>query len=182
MGPNDPENGTLCNLEDEAEAPGNSTVFPAKESQISAETVPVLGHGTSKGTSKGTKEKRARRASSKAEVTFSEWIAATLEKGEKPIPASDSIHAYAEKAKLGAGFLELAWLVFKDKFIDSQKTYADWRAAFRQYVKADYLKLWRADHSSGQFVLTTAGVQAAQAHGLSHLLGRTDDDVFGGAH
>jgi hypothetical protein len=56
---NSSENGTVPNLD------GNSTVFSAKRSQISAETVPNLGHGTTKELPKEQKsnDQPARRAS-----------------------------------------------------------------------------------------------------------------------
>ncbi|WP_322009252.1 helix-turn-helix domain-containing protein [Paraburkholderia sp. J12] len=56
---NSSRNGTVPNLD------GNSTVFPSKQSQISVETVPNLGHGTTKELPKEQKsnDQPARRAS-----------------------------------------------------------------------------------------------------------------------
>ena len=93
--------------------------------------------------------------------TLTDWIA---ELGDTdPVPADDPIFDWAGKVGIPRDWIALAWWVFEGRYTgDGQgraKTYADWRATFRNAVREDWLKLWRA--GSDGFVLTTAG-QTAQ--------------------
>ena len=93
--------------------------------------------------------------------TLTDWIA---ELGDTdPVPADDPIFDWAAKVGIPRDWIALAWWVFEGRYTgDGQgraKTYADWRATFRNAVREDWLKLWRA--GSDGFVLTTAG-QTAQ--------------------
>ena len=64
-----------------------------------------------------------------------------------------------EAAGIPAEWQELAWIAFTCKFETNTKTkYADWPAAFRNYVRNDWLKVWRVQ-PDGTFALTTAGEQ-----------------------
>lgn len=106
-----------------------------------------------------------------AEVTLAEWLQAVQQAGEKAIPNTDAVFAYARDIGLPAEFLHYAWFEFKARYTadpvkgQRQKTYADWRAVFRKAVREGWLKLWYLDGQ--QYALTAAGQQAqraAQAH------------------
>ena len=107
-------------------------------------------------------EKKEKHARGKAKVcTLTDWIA---ELGDADaVPADDPIFDWAAKVGIPRDWIALAWWVFEGRYTgDGQgraKTYADWRATFRNAVREDWLKLWRA--GADGFVLTTAG-QTAQ--------------------
>ena len=93
--------------------------------------------------------------------TLTDWIA---ELGDTdPVPADDPIFDWAGKVGIPRDWIALAWWVFEGRYTGDgqgrEKTYADWRATFRNAVREDWLKLWRA--GADGFVLTTAG-QTAQ--------------------
>ncbi len=99
------------------------------------------------------------RKASKA-MPLNDWLAQVAELGERPIPPDDPIRTYADKVGIPDDFMRLAWNVFRDRHLEvGSKTYADWRAAFRNYVKRGWLGLWYADDQGG-YRLTTAGQQA----------------------
>lgn len=110
----------------------------------------------------------ARRKRPKAvEVTLAEWLQAMHETGQKAVPNTDPVFAYAREIGLPAEFLHLAWAEFKARYTSEpvkgqrQKTYTDWRAVFRKAVREGWLKLWYLD---GQhYALTAAGQQAQRA-------------------
>ena len=107
-------------------------------------------------------KKQEKRAHGKAKTcTLTDWIA---ELGDNDaVPADDPIFDWAAKVGIPRDWIALAWWVFEGRYTgDGQgraKTYADWRATFRNAVREDWLKLWRA--GADGFVLTTAG-QTAQ--------------------
>lgn len=91
------------------------------------------------------------------EVTFAEWAVSLA--GDDAIPADDPIFAWAGKQGIPADWIGYAWAAFEDRYAEKDKTYADWRAAFRDHVKRGWLEVWRLDGRSGGYVLTTAGEQ-----------------------
>lgn len=98
--------------------------------------------------------------------TFSQWVDDVRAKGEKAISEYKPVWDFAERIKLPAEFIELAWLRFKDRYTEgnnASKKYVDWRSAFRDHVENNYLKLWFWSEKDGQWMLTTAGVQADKA-------------------
>jgi hypothetical protein len=74
---------------------------------------------------------------------------------------------YAAKVGLPEEFVMLAFQVFKDRYLNSEKgkrkTYRDWRLAFLNAIKADWFRLWRVD-ADGRYCLTSAGLQADLEH------------------
>lgn len=101
----------------------------------------------------------ARKAGKRAKaVTLAEWIA---EVGTEAVPAADPLFDWAAKVGIPRDWIALAWWAFEGRYTgDGQgaaKTYADWRAVFRNAVKEDWLKLWRVGPDG--YVLTTAGQQ-----------------------
>lgn len=112
------------------------------------------------------KPKRTRRGKG-VEMTLPEWLEAVQAAGEKAIPSTAAVFRYADDIGLPHEFLHLAWLAFKDRYSapplsgQKPKVYADWRAAFLNAVKGNWLKLWVLDGKD--FLLTTVGQQARLA-------------------
>lgn len=71
---------------------------------------------------------------------------------------------HAERLKLPPEFIALAWRVFEAKHVDGEKTYIDWRAAFRNHVDQGWLKLWHFSTPDGSAALTTAGISAQRLY------------------
>lgn len=131
--------------------PPNSPVFPGKQSRFSAETVPK--------TVPGTVRNRKVTKSSK-ELTFDQWVESLPEDADA-IPLSDPIYGWAKDAGIPEDFLTYAWLAFEDNFTGKPKTYAEWKGAFRNYVKKGWLQLWARSREGGYY-LTTVGEQWRQ--------------------
>ena len=70
------------------------------------------------------------------------------EVGEKPIPESDPIFRYAAEVGISPEMLAACWSVFKRKQLapavttGKLKSYADWRATFRNAVRENWYELW----------------------------------------
>jgi phage replication O-like protein O len=128
----------------------NQDITSPKSGQVDS---PKSGH-TKENLSKETKQKKAARP----DVLFDAWLAETKAAGQKPIPEDHSVFNYAEKVGLPLDFIRLCWLEFKATFTgNTKKKYADWPAAFSNYVRKNYFKLWYP--KGDEWLLTTAGVQ-----------------------
>lgn len=142
--------GVMKRLSQPSDSPNPDSLIPEEES--------VHAHAPPPAKRKRTKA---------AEVTLAEWLQAMQEAGEKAIPKSDSVFAYAEEIGLPSEFLHIAWFEFKARYTaepvkgQRQKTYTDWRAVFRKAVREGWLKLWYLDGQ--QYALTAAGQQAQRA-------------------
>lgn len=102
-----------------------------------------------------------------------DWIAHVKAKGELPIPEDDPIFSYAAEIGLPKEFLRLAWREFLNRYTQpGAKRYSDWRATYRNAVRGNWMKVWRADGNG--FTLTTQGVQASKAHVVA---GQEDEGV-----
>jgi hypothetical protein len=127
---------------------------PSSSSSSSLKTPPIPPKG-------GATPKRAKRESAVALKTF---LAECKEKQEKPIPDEDSVFDYAEQAGIPSDFLRLHWKEFLARYnTPDAKRYKRWRDVFRKSVRGNWFRLWYVD-SGGQYVLTTVGVQAQNAH------------------
>ena len=91
------------------------------------------------------------------ECSLPEWVASL--DGADAVPADDPLFAWAAKQGMPADWIALAYAAFEDRYAENGKTYADWRAAFRNHVKRGWLDIWRLDARTGNYVLTTAGEQ-----------------------
>lgn len=94
-------------------------------------------------------------------VTLAAWIESL--DGEA-IPSADPLFAWAASVNLPREWIALAWWVFEGRYTlgtpqQRAKKYTDWRAAFRDHVQRDFLKLW-AISRDGDYFLTTTGKQA----------------------
>lgn len=103
-----------------------------------------------------------KRRSRSGEITFSEWLDQIRASGQKPISDYLTVWDYAEKIGLPAEFVEIAWLKFRERYLDdptyTDKRYTDWRKHLLNSIKGNWFHLWfRKDDA---FLLTTAGQQA----------------------
>ena len=90
-------------------------------------------------------------------LTLAQWIAGIPE-GDDILPETDPIYGWATEQGLPDEWITMAWRCFANRYVEGTgqaKRYIDWRAAFRNALKDDWLKLW---HRRGQdWALTTAG-------------------------
>lgn len=109
-------------------------------------------------------EKKTRGRKKSAGVPLSEWVANLG--GADAVPADDPIFAWASEVRLPRGWIALAWWVFEGRYTEARpdKLYTDWRQAFRDHVRGDFLKLW-AINRDGEYYLTTTGKQAEREMG-----------------
>lgn len=102
----------------------------------------------------------ARKETKRPKLPLADWLAQCAASGTKAIPDDDPVRSYCAKAGIPADYLRLCWFEFKARYLEqTEKTYADWRAVFRNSVRQNWLKLWFFDQD-GQYLLTTAGKQA----------------------
>ena len=108
------------------------------------------------------KEVNKRKNKESKEITLSEFLIQCKENNEPAIPENDSIFEYALKVGIPHDFLSLGWIQFKStQSLDKSgkvKKQADWRSAFRNYVKRDFLKVWTFNQN-GDCYLTNLGKQ-----------------------
>ena len=140
--------------------------MPIQEQEQEQYTKPPLTpHGGDSSGVVSASQKKARAPRGKKQ-TFAEWTESIRANREKAISDYQPVWKYAEKTGLPREFIEIAWLRFKDKYLSgsgARKTYSDWRAAFRDHVESNYLRLWFWSEKDGAWMLTTAGVQADKA-------------------
>lgn len=93
-------------------------------------------------------------------MTFDEWIESVRGDDEKAIPATDPIFDFADDIGLPNDFLYLGWRAFCEQHRSTSKRQRDWRQTFRNYVKNPmWLGVWYIDRASGEYRLTTKGLQ-----------------------
>lgn len=107
---------------------------------------------------KRREEKKDKGPSKKQEVPLSTWLDSL--NGEPAVAADDPIFDWAKSTGIPANWIAVAWWVFESNYADKPKTYADWRAAFRDHCRRDFLRVWRHDSREDRFVLTTVGQTA----------------------
>ena len=118
---------------------------------------PLPGESSDPSQQPEPKPKRQRKA--KAASTLEAWLAELKAKGEKALPPSDPIFDYARDSRLPTEFLRFAWVAFRERNTGADKTQADWRAAFRNAVRGNWLRLWWLNTETDTYELTTAGHQ-----------------------
>ena len=92
--------------------------------------------------------------------TFLENLKAS---GEKFLGDDDAIWAYAESVGVSDEMLRLAFLKFKDRYLDGKKRYTDWRRVFLNAIEGNWFGLWCWSEKDQTFRLTTTGMQAENA-------------------
>jgi hypothetical protein len=114
-------------------------------------------------TTETTQRSASRRRAPRSDLTFAEWIETCKTSGERPVPESDSVFEYAEKAGLPLDYIVLHWKEFKASYAESSKRYKDWRAVYRKSVRGNWYRLWFFN-ADGVCTLTTQGQQANRIH------------------
>lgn len=114
-----------------------------------------------------TKEKNPPKAPPKGGtrhgVEIESWLTENTAEDGTVFTADSPVFAYAKSCGLPKRMLRLAWLEFVDRMKATKKRYTDFRRAFLNYLRGNYLKLWWVA-DDGSFELTTAGKQAAIKH------------------
>jgi hypothetical protein len=125
-------------------------------STVESRLVGVVVEGVVEGGKPTVPVKRKGKA---AEQNFTDWFAGV----EDAVAPDDPLYGWADKAAIPREWIAYAWAAFADRYTAKpDKTYADWRAAFRDHVKRGWLDIWRADRT-GAFLLTTVGEQWRKA-------------------
>jgi len=108
---------------------------------------------------KPTQRKKSKQVSTNGgKVTLLEWLDANEERAV--LRPDDPIFVKLKKTNIDADWVHMAWMEFKEKFVDQPETkYSNWLAAFRNYAKNNWLKLWSI-HPDGGVSLTDGGVVA----------------------
>lgn len=81
--------------------------------------------------------------------------------GVRPLPPEHPIRDYCADAQITDEMLQLAWIVFKDRFTtgkDKAKRQKDWPAHFANAVRGRWANLWFTDEK-GETNWTSAGLQ-----------------------
>lgn len=102
----------------------------------------------------------------KSEKTFAEFRAEFDASGQPIIAEDDPIYSTAEQMGLPDDYIAIAWTAFAAKYVTSDKKYKDWKAAFRNAVREDWMHLWNINRN-GEYFLTNAGkmIEKAMNHG-----------------
>lgn len=125
--------------------------LPTSPSTSSLKTTPIPPEG-----GKESKKKNA--------VALQTYLEECKASGVKPIPDDDTVFDYSQDVGLHSDLLWLQWREFVDRYkLPGAKRYKDWRSVFRKSVRGNWFRLWYVD-SSGQYVLTTQGLQAQKLH------------------
>lgn len=96
----------------------------------------------------------------KGAIELDTWLAAIGE--ADAIPTDDPIFEWTERAGLPRDFLELAWHRFCEDMRERKTRKKDWRAHFRNAVRANWYKLWWTV-KDGEYALTTTGEMTRRA-------------------
>lgn len=107
------------------------------------------------------------REKANAGTSFAEFAAACRERGEPVISAYAPLLAYVRDAAIPMEFVEVAWAEFKRRHMVggtwAQARREDWRRSFLIAVERNAMRLWAVDRASGQYVLTSLGLQTQLA-------------------
>ena len=104
------------------------------------------------------------KAADSSAVQLKTFLARCKAESVKPVPENDPVFEWADDAGIPPDFLWLAWREFVARYLEEPKKYKDWRMVFRKAVRGNWLRLWYADSATGEYRLTTAGVQAERVH------------------
>lgn len=94
---------------------------------------------------------------SEGAITFDRFMTICHDKSEKPIPATDPIWDFAEKAGIPENLVVLHWKAFRDRYTKTAKRYTRWSDVFGRSVKGNWFHLWRVDAASGEIVISQQG-------------------------
>ena len=110
--------------------------------------------------------KKRRKPNPEGSTCLRTWLEGLKTRQEQPVPPDDPVFAYAQRVGIPREFLALGWRQFRHRYTEQHpgKRYSDWRRVFRNAVEGNWLKLWWLDPASGQYALTTVGLQAQRSH------------------
>lgn len=94
-------------------------------------------------------------------LTLADYLKARKEQGKKPLDDDSPVVEYMKKTKLPDHFLKLAWVEFKNQYLQSakQSVSTDWPQMFFTAIKSNRYKIWRVARD-GQYYLSDTGSQA----------------------
>lgn len=91
--------------------------------------------------------------------TFAQWEASG---GLDTLEDYEPLNQFIAKTGVPLEFEGLAWRAFRNRYRHdpqyNSKTYIDWRRTYLNSLSGNWFRLWRVDHASNSFVLTTEGV------------------------
>lgn len=106
--------------------------------------------------------KRAQRRRS-GPVTIRAYIEACTDAGTKPVPEGCRVFEYAEQVGIPREILQLHWLEFRERNMETDKRQKDWLRTLLNSVKGNWYGLWVMS-PDGVCVLSTKGRQAEAWH------------------
>lgn len=92
-------------------------------------------------------------------LTLMEWRVQERDDEGKLVPAGDPIFDFRDEAGIPDQFLYLAWRAFLQRYEHTDDRCEDWRERFRRSVREGWFKVWTIDRSTGDYLLTTVGLQ-----------------------
>lgn len=95
----------------------------------------------------------------KTGITLNQFLEDCKANSEKTFPENDPVFEYADTVGIDHEMVAVCWQEFKAAYLPGKKTYADWRAAFRNAVRKNYYKLWFVREGE-QAAWTSVGEQA----------------------
>jgi len=153
--PSQPATSPVANCDTHPSQIATPPSQPATHNHLLTITTPKNGGGENKPAKKAA-PKRAKAA----EITLTEFLDQCDDDDVEYIPGTDAIFEYATTIGLSRQMVLVAWYSFEQRYATSTKRYADWRAAFRNAVRGNWLKLWYRPADASAFKYTTAGEQA----------------------
>jgi hypothetical protein len=100
--------------------------------------------------------------SKREDVNLKTYLDLCKTAGKKPLSADHPIRRYCQEAGITDEMLQIAWIVFKDRFTvgkDRAKRQKDWPAHFGNAVRGRWDQLWYTNEK-GETLWTSAGMQA----------------------
>lgn len=101
---------------------------------------------TSSSSTTSSSSLRSEEETSRKAVTLKSYLEACRKESRKPIPPDHPIRSYCEEAGIGEEMLQVAWLVFKDRYTTDEKgkakRYKDWPRVFQNSVQSRWYGLW----------------------------------------
>ena len=105
------------------------------------------------------------------ETTLAKYLNGCKAEGVKPVPDGHAIRAWCVDANIPSDMLQVAWVVFREKYIGDEKLkskrYKDWPSHFANSVKDRWYGLWFIG-DDGLPTWTSTGLQRKQVLEAQH--------------
>jgi len=109
------------------------------------------------------KKPKSKTRQKKSQVIITQFLESCKAEDVKPLKADSPVYVYAESVGITDEMVNVCWQEFKARNVASGKQYTDWRLAFANCVRGNWLKLWWM--KEGEPVgWTSLGEQARRAH------------------